>query len=618
MSLNALSPWRNAGHWVDLLKAWDQPGRLMSDRVRSGQPLVLGQTTVASTRVHLLSAARPGTVEILMGSDAGVVFYRRRERGQIVHLDVFHSEGDLDPVRLAPSLRKALFMAGPNFPGNPADFVDIQTGRGGGRLTGSLAYGLRPGLRETHRNHVHLTVLSSLCQPRVLPCLVAAAEWGICEQGLELRKVKSLDLVPPSESGQDLDLSQYQDSTDSFLRGSGDEDGGGDAHGSDLLAAAVQAADDLGGWSGAMELLELLTSTSSRRRLGIRGRTSAEVDVALRRLERGGYLRSDGEGLRLTGSGQRLARYARLHRQEIELKLRRMVRQLRQTARACLRDTPFRLSLPPSGDGVEKRAVRAESGRWLGSLAVAETVVAAASRQLAENRKRLEVRAGDLHVYRVERHRPVDLCLLVDASASMAGQRLRAARHLVQHLLLGTRDRVSVITFQEREVDIRVPLTRNYSLLDSGLSSIQAYGLTPLAEGPERAVEYLEQHRRRTALLILITDGIPTVPRKGLNPLEDALKAADRLCQGAVRFVCIGLKPNQTYLRQLAERAGGSLYILEELEEKTLVAIAYREREAIHGREPGPGGRSGRGQVTSGTGSVRRGEKPDTTTPPFS
>ncbi len=584
-----LSPWRSPERWGGLVSRWRQPGSNLAQSVARGRPAVIGQSAAVSTCVHLLSAEMPGQVQVIAGADAGRVFYRRPSSGEILHLDVFHSEGDLDPAHIAPALRKALFMAGPNFPGNPADFVDIQTGRGGGRLTGSLCYGQRQTLRETHNNHVHIAMLSSLCQPLVLPCLVAAAEWAITDQGLEIRRVEDLKVVPPGESSGNMDLTDYQDSSDSYLRSdeSGQDEGERGSGASDpaLMPVAVQLVDDLGGWEGAMALLEALKGGAARRRLGIRGRTASEIESALKRLERGGYVTSSEENVHLTEAGHRLARYTRLHRQEVELKLRRMVRELRQTARACLKETPFRLSLPPPGDGVEKKAVRAQAGSWRSTLAVAETVVTAATRGIQQGSARLRIAPEDLHVYRIRRHRPVDLCLLVDASASMAGQRLRAARHLVQHLLLSTRDRIAVITFQERDVEIKVPLTRNFGQLEAGLSSIQAYGLTPLAEGLERALDYLAENRRRTALLILITDGIPTVPRKGMNPLEDALNTAERVAGDRIRFTCIGLKPNQTYLKQLVERAGGSLYVLEELEEQALVAIAYREREAVGQRD---------------------------------
>ncbi|HEY8449080.1 MAG TPA: VWA domain-containing protein, partial [Bacillota bacterium] len=184
----------------------------------------------------------------------------------------------------------------------------------------------------------------------------------------------------------------------------------------------------------------------------------------------------------------------------------------------------------------------------------------------------------DLRVRLRRRRRPVDVFLLIDASASMSGERMRAAKTLARHLLWTTRDRVSVITFQERQVRITVPLTRNSLRVERGLATIRPFGLTPMASGLAVALDYLRSVRPRNPLVLLITDGIPTVPHEGKNPLDDALKQAARWRQVHVAFTCIGLQPNERYLRDLVAAAGGSLHIVDELEADTLVAIATAER----------------------------------------
>ena len=95
------------------------------------------------------------------------------------------------------------------------------------------------------------------------------------------------------------------------------------------------------------------------------------------------------------------------------------------------------------------------------------------------------------------------------------------------------------------------------------------------------ALAFLRESRARNPLLVLITDGIPTVPYRSANPLEDAVQVARQLAagrHGQVGFTCIGLQPNERYLRELVGAAGGRLYVVDELERDTLVAIVHRER----------------------------------------
>ncbi|MBX6349936.1 MAG: VWA domain-containing protein, partial [Clostridia bacterium] len=184
----------------------------------------------------------------------------------------------------------------------------------------------------------------------------------------------------------------------------------------------------------------------------------------------------------------------------------------------------------------------------------------------------------DLRVVRRERPRPLDLVLLIDASASMAGARMRAAQELALRLLVGSRDRVAIVSFQDRGAALRVALTRNRAALARGVAGVRPCGLTPLAAALEAAVAYLRVAHARRPLLVLITDGIPTVSRTAAGPLEDALRAAEQVARARVPFTCVGLEPNKGYLVELAERAGGTLYVVEELEGATLAEIVEGER----------------------------------------
>lgn len=322
------------------------------------------------------------------------------------------------------------------------------------------------------------------------------------------------------------------------------------------------------------------------------GSGSSQAPYLVRQLEEEGLIRRDIRGLRLTEKGKALAAFLDRHLREVKLRFRKLIRRV-PASRGKASRRPGKSTAPPSPDvryGPVRGTAPAEPGAWLADVAVPETVRAALTRgRLEEVGGResgrspggwsgLRLQRSDIHVHLRAAEHPLHICLLIDASASMAGRRILAAKHLARHLLVSTRDRVAVIAFQEREVRVQVPFTRDYAQVEEGLARIQPLGLTPLAHGLIRSMELIRESRVRRPLLLLITDGIPTVPKWTIDPLADALDAARQVGAGRIPFGCIGLQPSKRYLAELTRAAGGTLHVVEELEEETLVAIAHRER----------------------------------------
>jgi magnesium chelatase subunit D len=167
--------------------------------------------------------------------------------------------------------------------------------------------------------------------------------------------------------------------------------------------------------------------------------------------------------------------------------------------------------------------------------------------------------------------------MLVDTSASMAGYRLQSAKFLAEHLILSTRSKVSVIAFQEKKAEVFVPFTRSHSQLRNGLRSMNSFGLTPLAYGIYYSIKRIKSEKIKDPLLLLITDGIPTVPYWGSDPIVDAIKASELIAGEKLHFCCIGLQPNKKCLSKMIERSGGNLYIVDELDKNVLASIAHKE-----------------------------------------
>lgn len=374
---------------------------------------------------------------------------------------------------------------------------------------------------------------------------------------------------------------------------------------------AQSGGDPVSGWESLEQERRLQAALDLSRRLGspdevsrvldqlqaeqgwasLYGPGNSQAPFVIRQLEDEGLVRRDIRGLHLTREGLDLAAYLKGHLRDVKLRFRKLIRRL--PAGSCRRGGQAAPTLaPPSADvrsGPVRGAAPAEKGAWLGDVAIPETVRAALRRTHLEQVEtgrpaRLRLLRGDVHVHLRSGQQPLNICLLIDASASMAGRRILAAKHLARHLLVSTRDHISVIAFQERDVRVYVPFTRDWGQVEEGLSRIQPLGLTPLAHGLTQSLELIRESRVRRPLLLLITDGIPTVPKWTIDPLADALEAARQVGIGRVPFGCIGLQPSRRYLEDLAKAAGGTLHVVEELDEDALVTIAHQERLRISQR----------------------------------
>lgn len=579
-----------------------QSGRRLLTGLAAGHAYRLGEAAVVSTNVHVLQADEPGVVTVLADTDAGQVFYGRTAIRDVCHVDVFHALADVDHRAVAAALR-SLVAESARFGRTGtelADYIDIQTATGGGRITGSLAFGQRLTLREAHRHHIHLTVWRPGLGPNFLPEAVDRLEQLLLARGVQLRRVERL--LVSRGGGRAVDLSDYTDRTDSYLRHqhlAPTKQGGPASRGAGASSSAAPAASGSPNWRRLAELsdaaggLGRLQSALEAVAAGIgRSQFGAAHSLALlRQLEAAGLVSDQRGRLSLSGEGRRLGHLLRDQLFEMERGLRR---SYRLTHSAAARADGSAQAWGPRGHSLaagrarDVRPVPSESGPL--SLDPAATVVAALRRRAASG-----AAVGPLTIARqdwrdhVQRQRvPPSVFLLIDCSASMAGRRLQAAKFLTRYLLVAARARVAVMSFQADQTDLVLPFTRRYSEADRGLHRLAPAGLTPLARGLVQATDLLRAEKSRRPLLLLITDGIPTVPLTSDNPVADALAAAALVAEQRLTFGCIGLEPSRSYLTAIAEKGKGSLYILEDLEEDGLVAAAHdqlaRHYAKTHGR----------------------------------
>jgi len=218
-------------------------------------------------------------------------------------------------------------------------------------------------------------------------------------------------------------------------------------------------------------------------------------------------------------------------------------------------------------------------------VAVDATLRAAATRQ---RRGPLAVEAGDLR-RKLRFHRsPFVVCFVLDNSWSIHAERMiERAKGVVLRLVedATTRgDRIALVAFKGGipEATVVLPPTSSLSLAYRRLRRIPLSGQTPLADALRRARILLRQevfkHPNAVPLVVVVTDGLPTVPLvRGGNALADVLAEARRLKRDRVHCVVADTAPAAGgSAGEIALAAGGEHLPLERLAAEALVDALER------------------------------------------
>lgn len=535
--------------------------------INQGMGTRIGQSTVCSQKMHTFDPQQPQEVNVLQDIDVGQTCYHRQEPGIIYHLDIFHECGLVDHHLAAENVRSAVkvynehcsdYSITASNDGVKVDFIDIQTGTGGGRITGSLDYGKKISLRKAHSNHVHVTMALSQRHLSCVLYVIMAVENAILACNLELRRNEKVKNVKGASKGK-FDLSAYADKSDSLLQGNDssavlsfyqkDKDGLD-------LGDVVDATQDLKEFSGPADHHK----NNSKPASGVNSRRAAEC------LVQKGIIELNEDQGSLSIHGKQCRSYLEKYLPEIQAHLRKVVRSAK-----------YPLSQPGKNKTLQSKKKGCAGRNSLhymstdhefGELEISQTVTAAARKMVEQEENRFQISHEDLRYTVNPKKRKIEICLLIDASSSMEGPRIRAAKMLAKFLFLSTADRMSVIVFHKNRAWVQVPFTRDLEQLEEQIEDIKACGETPLALGLTACLQYIDKTKARNPLIILLTDGVPTLGAITNDPVSDALEVAKSIKAKKYSFTCIGLKPHLDYLKQLAAVAGGTFYAVDELENK--------------------------------------------------